>query len=93
MLADEFLVGQELDAVDSLLEHLREVFLRVRSVVEPSARARHEEHGERFEAPLPLDLRRGLKRNAVGILECAVPEDGRPRFGLLIRVGRDDERL
>ena len=78
MFADEFVVSQELYAIHALLEHLSEVLFGVRSVVEPTSRSRHEEHGKRFEAPLPLHLRRSVERDAVRILEGAVPEDGCP---------------
>ena len=39
MLADESVVGQELDAVYALFEHLREILFGVRSIIEPSPRA------------------------------------------------------
>lgn len=93
MLANELVVSQEINVIHSLLEHLSEVFFGVCSVEQPSARSREEEHGQRFEASFPLDLRRSVKGNSVGILEGSIPEDGRPGLGLLIRVGRDDERL
>ena len=93
MFADKFIVGQELDAVHPLLQHLSEVFLRVRPVEQPPPGTGHEERGERFEAPLPLHLRRSVERDAVGILEGAVPEYRRPGFRLLVRVRRNDERL
>ena len=93
MLADELIVRQKINAIHSLPKHLSEIFLGVWSIEKPSARSRQEEHGERFEASFPLDLRRGVKRDAVGVLEGAIPKDGRPRLRLLIRVRRDDKWL